>query len=145
MHREFPPMIKVCLLCGLMTSCWCVCCAPMAPDWCSATCRLAIGLAGFFFLDFATKHRVKVQEQVQCLFLVCICIMFMYSCFLALAKFGACIIWVFTQIWKTKGVRDVRRDVISLSDFMQQGSVASIACFVVLVLCMQNPWRCGAN
>lgn len=105
-------------------------------------CSLAIGLGGFFYLDYATKCQVWVRELVQCLFLVCICIMFMYSCFLALAKFGTCIIWVFTQIWKTNGVSNVRRDVISLSDLMLQGSVGPYVCFVVLVLFMQFPWRC---
>jgi hypothetical protein len=145
MQRGYPPMIKFCLLCGLMISCWCVCYAPMAPDWCSATCSLAIGLAIFFFLDYATKDRVEVQDQVQCLLLVCICIMFMCSCFLALAKFYACIIWAFTQVWKTKGVSEVRSNLFSLSDLMLQGSVGPYVCLVGLVLCMQFPWRCGAH
>jgi hypothetical protein len=145
MQPEYPPMIKFCLLCGLIISCWCVCYAPMAPDWCSATCSLAIGLAIFLFLDYATKDRVEVQDQVQCLLLVCICIMFMCSCFLALAKFGACIIWACTQVWNTNGIRDVRRDVNSLSYLMLQGSVGPYVCLVGLVLYMQFPWGSRAH
>lgn len=136
-------MRLMCFLCALMTSCWCLCRAPAAPDWCWALLQFAIGLAGFLCLEFATKHDVHAQEKVQILLLVCMFIMCMHSFFLALARFGACIIWTFTQIWKTQGVREVRTDVISLCDLMQHGSVGPILCFFVLVLYMQRPWKYG--
>ena len=142
MQLGYPPVPTFFLLCGLIISCWCVCYAPMAPDWFWATCWLVIGLTGFSLLEYATKDRVEVHDLVQRLLLLCICIMSMCSCLLALAKFYSCIIWVFTQIWETKGVRDVRRDVIELSEFMELGGVAWIVCLVALVLSMQFPWAC---
>jgi len=144
MHRQGLEMKQVRFLCGLMTSCLCVCCAPMAPDWCSAMYRLLIGLACFRFLHVGMKHDVPAQREVEFLFVVSLSFVCMCTCVLALAQFGACINSAFTLMWNTKGVRDVRRDVSSLSDFMQLGGVAPTVCFAVLLLCMQCPWRCGA-
>ena len=142
MQRGYPTMIKFCLSCGMIIFGSCVCYAPMAPAWFWAACSLVIGLAGFFLLEYATKDRVEVLEQVQYLLLVCICIMSMYSCFLALAKFRACIIWVFKQIWESKGVRGLRIDVIALLEFMKIGGVGWYVCLVSLVLFKQFPWKC---
>ena len=104
--------------------------------------RLAIGLAGFHFLEVATKYHVKARDLVHLLLLVCMSIMCIYSCLLVLARFGLCIIWACTQIWETRGVRGLRIDVIALSDFMKLGGVAWFVCLVALVLFMQFPCAC---
>lgn len=142
MQRGYPPVKTFFLLCGLIISCWCVCYAPVAPDWFWAMCRLVIGLTGFSLLEYATKDRVEVHDLVQRLLLLCICIMSTYSCLLALGKFYSCIIWVFTQIWNTNGVSAVRSNLFSLKDWMLLGDVGPVVCFVGLVLCRQFPWTC---